>query len=306
MSQSPQPNQEPVPSFDARLDMVSQLTGVEDLKSDITDVIDEIFYSPQDGTARFGGFVGGSPEAVAAVHESLVVRLEESAKDGLSGNALRGAYWSIETIFTEPEPAVLKAMERRTDEMERLFSVRELEEAMHSSRDGALSFSGEITHPEFSWVEVLAANQISAIRYKFYKQKPAEGEQRPVSDMESWVRISHMNKNEAPNIVSEEYSTFISTYYSQSRRDNRFKEEVSLDPPEELTPLLSGLAKSMLDDATVDQEMEKVEASERLKEAANQLAVVVVREETDPVRARNSLEEIGIHDDPDNFRNLDS
>ena len=268
--------------------------------------IDEVMkrvFEPDDGISSFnsGTLVGGTEEAIEAVREGLISKLEKGSREGLSGSKLTESLWPIGSNFTEPEPTVLEAMKRRTDEMEQLFSIRELEEAIVHSSGKFISYDKEISHPEYSWVEVYADNHTGCgITYKFYKQKPSGESEFPYSDMTCHVQIGYLKH--APDIISDEYPFFTKTYYRQERKENNYLEETSFDVPEDLTELLSSLAKTMIVETLVSQSMNKIELGENLKEFINGVAEDLIRDVPDPVEARKLLEGIGIYEDPDNFR----
>lgn len=302
------PNQEPTPTrVEVRLDATIE-SNPENGDLNLHAVVDEVMgrlFEPEEGRSfsQFSCLVGGSDEAIAAVREGLVSRLERKSKDGLTGRDLEASISCIGGNYADPEPTTLDAMKHRTDELERLFSVRELENAIIGSNGRYISYSGEVDHPEFSWVKVSADNHsINGIKYVFFAEKPSEDSRAPGADLYCHVHIGHINKRNAPNAVSDEYPFFTESYVVQERRENGFEEEISLDVPSDMAPLLSDLARTMIIETLVEQGGYMLELSERTRKWFNIIASRIVEKVVDPVKAREALEELGIYEDPDNFK----
>jgi len=300
------PNQDPPSDTTLRLDAISK-ANPENSHLDLAGVVDELMgvvFKPKRGFSGMNSatLVGGSDDAVKAVGEGVLQRLEKGSKAGLTGEKLSGTLWPISKNFIEPEPVVLEAMKRRTDEIESLFSVDELQEAINRSNGRVIQYSGETTHPEYSWVEVSADNHTShGITYNFFRQKPSEDDLRPLSDFSARIHIGFMSAREAPSIVNEEHPYFTQMYYSQEREENDFESETSLDVPDDLTAVLSEIAKKMVVETLVEQARARIEGSEKTKKIFNEFAKDVVAKETDPVKVRDLLERAYIYEEPGNF-----
>ncbi|MEI7521878.1 MAG: hypothetical protein WCJ86_00190 [Candidatus Saccharibacteria bacterium] len=302
------PDQDQAPlSIESRLNAISQ-SSPENIDVDLPASVDEVMgrlFEPESHTFRSAGLVGGSDEAIAAVREGLVSRLERNSKDGLTGRDLVRSIWPISSNFADPEPTTLDAMKHRTDELERLFYVQDLQDAIYGNHSGRfISYSGEVDHPDFSWVEVYAdSNSLNGIRYELFAEKPSEDSRRPFDlSITVHIRSGALNNINAPNAVSDEYPILTESDITQERRENNFKEESSLDVPSDMTPLLSKITRTMITEALVEQGVYKLELSERTKEWFNRLARRIVEEIVDPVEARKELEKLGIYEDPDSFK----
>jgi len=238
----PSRNQEIGSSLESRIDSLNNESG-NDIKTSIDVVMERIF----DPHSSIGVFVGGSPDAKNAVLEGLVSRLEKGFQAGLNGDDLKRTLWPISSNLENPEPSVLDAMKNRTNDLEESFSISSFNDILDYN-DGYVTFSGAVEHPDFSYVEVMADNHThnSVIKFSFYEHKPTENEKS--ADMKFSVYLGYLNKKNAPNAVavSDGCSYFTGAYFVQERKDNDFEEEISLDIPKEMAPLLSSLTKNMI------------------------------------------------------------
>jgi len=213
---------------------------------------------------------------------------------------MEGLIWPHGHYFENPDPSIVDAMKQRTDSLEAMLDISNLEEAISGSGRRYIEYSTVIDHPEFKFAEVKASEY--GIGYRFYKETLEDGSISGGYCMSSNIWLTFLNKTYAPEIVTEEYPYFTGMYYSEARDEDRFRSKSYSDIPENLSPLLSSLAKQMIIENLVEQGKDETELLERRRKFLNDfVAPIIVIENPDPIKAREELEKIGIYDDPKKF-----
>lgn len=274
------------------------------LSSDQREVFDQtlrLFFDPK-VMSPLGQYTGASPEAVVIVQQGLLNSLEAAGRDGVDPSGPRQVIFPVDGYIRNPDQLILGAMQSRTDRFRRDFMIDDMSDAMY--RNGRyLSAEFDPEHPDYEWVSVSADDHTYfGIDYRFFHKKPEYRDD--ISDIHHHVGLHYLNARRAPAIVSDAYPYYVGstfrTYSGRSRDD--YEETVEIDMPEALRPTLAKLAQKVVIETMADQFAHEVDVTERNRQLLNEIAHDVVAELVDPVEAREVLQQMGIFDDPEDFR----
>ncbi len=254
----------------------------------------KVVFNPA-GTA-LGGFVGGSAAAIETVQGSMVTNLEHAHRYGRTADMPRKITYPVDPYFQNPG-SIVNLMQQRTDAVKEMFALDQLEQSRYSLPQNPLIETIPVSHPLYSSAVVSADQHTTqGIKISLYDGDSA------LSAAEYHISLSYLNKDKAPDIVSEKYPYYVGMRVSTWVAANEtLDEELALDLPEDMATFLPDVVKTAVTEGLSRELLTDIEAEGRYEDIKRRFAREMLKGCADPTEARDRLGRLGIHDDPEEF-----
>ncbi len=254
----------------------------------------KVVFDPE--RTALGRFVGGSTEAIRTVQDSMIANLEHVHSFGRSANMPREITYPVDYYFQNPG-SIVDVMQQRTDKIKDMFMLDQLEQSRYGLPQNTLIETIPVDHPLYSSAVVMADKHTTrGIKISLYDGNSTIG------TAEYHISLSYLNKDKAPDIVSEKYPYYIGMKVSSwVAAKETLDDEIALELPEDMAIFLSDVVKTAVTEGLSKEMLSDIEAEARDADNRRRGARKILEGCVDPTEARNRLEQLGIHDDPEEF-----